>query len=166
MQVIFALIMFSMGPVLSVLAAGTDWAKGNLAKSERLLCQRKVAGEHFFLALAGDKVKVGSRLDMTGYSEAHVYTIAWIFQNEKDDSLVAKVPPKAVKQRYTQSADKIFAENVEYQTLAIGQSKTVRVAIEIRKCAGPECGKTGESKRDKKYDVDMCTLKASEFLPR
>ena len=167
-QVIVTLVLFSLGNVQSVLATGTDdWVKQNLANGERLLCQRKVSGEHFFLADAGSKVKVGSRLDMTGYSSTHVFTTAWIFWNERGDSLVAKVPPKVVKQSYTQSADKIFAENVEYQTLAVDQSKTVLVAVEVMKCAGPDCDRqAGESKREKKYRVDMCVVQASKFLLR
>lgn len=167
-QMIIALIACFIGQVQPVLANGAgDWVKENMVNSERVLCQREVGGEYFFVALAGDDVKVGSRLDMTGYSAAHVFTMAWIFQNEKDDSIVARVPPKAVKQSYTRFAEKIFAENVEYQTLAIGQSKTVRVTVEVRKCAGPECDKqAGDGKKDRKYRVEMCTVKASEFLRR
>lgn len=163
-----ALISCSIGPVQSVLAAGADdWAKQNLVNGERLLCQREASGEYFFLAEAGDKVKVGSRLDMTGYSDTHVFTVAWTFQNEKDASLVAKNPPKAIKESYKQSGGKVSAENVEYQTLAIGQSKTVRVAVEIRKCAGPECDKqVAESKRNREYKVELCVVQASEFGPR
>src|SRR5712664_1254297 len=141
-RVIVVLLSCVIGQVQSVRAAGAeDWVKQNLVNHERLLCQRNVSGEYFFLAYAGDKVKVGSRLDMTGYPATHVFTVAWTFQNEQDASVVAKVPPKAIKQSYTKSDSKVFAENVEYQALAIGQAKTVRVVVHISKCMGPDCDK-------------------------
>jgi hypothetical protein len=144
-----------------------DWVKQNLVNHERVLCQRNVSGEYFFLAKAGDEVKVGSRLDMTGYPAAHVFTIAWTFQNEQHGSVGAKVPPKTVKQSYTKSDSKVFAENVEYQTLAIGQAKTVRVVVHIGKCVGPDCDKqVAAIKRDKEYKVELCVVQASEFGPR
>lgn len=164
----FVLMSCVTGHVQSVHAAGPeDWVKQNLVNQERVLCHRNVSEEHFFVAKAGDKVKVGSRLDMTGYPAAHVFTIAWTFQNEQDGSVVAKVPPKTVKQSYIKSDSKVFAENVEYQTLAIGQAKTVRVVAHISKCVGPHCDKqVAASKGDKEYKVELCVVRASEFGPR
>jgi hypothetical protein len=163
-----ALMSCVVGQVQPLHAAGPeDWVKQNLVNHERVLCQRNVSGEYFFVAKAGDKVKVGSRLDMTGYPAAHVFTIAWAFQNEQDGSVVAKVPPKTVKQSYTKNDGKVFAENVEYQTLAIGEAKTVRVVVHISKCMGPDCDKqVAASKRDKEYRVELCVVQASELGPR
>jgi hypothetical protein len=168
MRVIFVMTAFSIGAVQAVLAAGAeDWANQNLVNRERLLCQREASGEYFFLAKAGDRVKVGTRLDMTGYSGTHVFNVAWTFQNEKDASLVAKIPPEAIKESYAQSGGNAFAENLEYQTLTVGQSKTVRVAVHVRKCVGTDCDKqAGASKRDREYKVDLCVVEASEFAPR
>jgi hypothetical protein len=162
-QLILVLTSCVVGQVQSVHAAGTeDWVKQNLVNHERLLCQRNMSGEHFFLASAGDNVKVGSRLDMTGYSAAHSFTIAWTFQNERDASVVAKISPKTVKQSYTKSDSKVFAENIEYQTLVIGPAQTVRVVVHISKCERADCDKQlNASKGDKEYKVELCVVQAS-----
>lgn len=167
-RLIVVLLSCVIGQLHSVRAAGPeDWPKQNLLDNERLLCQRNVNEEDFFVAYAAEKVKVGSRLDMTGYPATHVFTVAWTFRNEQDASVVAKVPPEATKQSYTKRNSKVYAENVEYQTLAIGQAKTVRVVVHISKCVGPDCDKqVTANKRHKEYSVELCVIQASQFGPR
>lgn len=167
-QLIAALIFGYSASVQSVLGAGGEgWANENLKKGETVLCERQEDGEYFFVAEAGDKIKLGTRLDMTEYPGEHVFRIAWNFRNEKDDPVSAEIAPKVTKQGYAETGNKLFVETIEYQTLAIGESKTVRVSVEIGKCAGRGCDKqAGESKKDRKYEVEVCTVKASAFLPR
>ena len=165
---LIALASSLIGCIQSIHAADADdWVQQNLVNGEKVLCQRDVSGEYFFLAYAEGKVKVGSRLDMTGYPYAHVFSVAWSFRNENDASVVAKVPPVAYKERYIKSDSKVFAENVEYQTLEIAKAKTLHVAVHIRKCAGAACDKQlAANKNETEYEVDLCVVPVSEFATR
>lgn len=49
-----------------------SWVEGNAAPAEPVICQREVNGEYFFVARAhdDDKLRLGSRIDLTGSMSA------------------------------------------------------------------------------------------------
>lgn len=146
----------------SLLAMATpmdDWVTQHIGKGEKLLCKRNVDGEYFFLTQVGDKVRLGSRLDMTGYTEKHEFIAAWVFLNENKKSLATKVDPIPITEKYVRSGDRIFAENVEYQTLNLADSRTVAVTIKIKKCPTSECSLLVTKNRgEKQYTIQLCEV--------
>jgi hypothetical protein len=136
-----------------------DWVTQHIGEREKVLCKRDVGGEYFFLSLAGDKVRLGSRLDMTGYTNRHEFIAAWLFLNEDKRSLATKVRPIPITEQYVRSGGKIFAENVEYQTLDLRESKVLTVAIKIKKCPTSECSLlVTKNKQEKQYTIQLCEV--------
>ncbi len=136
-----------------------DWVTQHIGESEKVLCKRDVGGEYFFLTQVGDRVRLGSRLDMTGYTERHEFIAAWTFQNENKKSLSTKVHPIPITEKYVRSGDKMFAENVEYQTLDLKDSRIVAVAIKIKKCPTSECSlQVTRNKEEKQYTIQLCEV--------
>lgn len=116
--------------------------------------------ELFFVAIAAhDRVRLGNRLDMTGYTETHGYTVAWIITNERGGSVVAKVPPVPVKQRYVKEGSRVYADNVEYQTLNAASAKLIRVEVRIEKCAVWSSGSKSCQSSPKAYTVTLCEIR-------
>jgi hypothetical protein len=149
------------GHLSSAAAADTldDWVVQHIGTGEQLLCERDVGGEYFFLARVGDKVRLGSRLDMTGYNERHEFIAAWMFYNEKKESLATKVLPIPIREKYVHSGDRIFAENIEYQTLNLRNARTMAVTIKIKKCPTSECNlQVTASKEEKQYTIPLCEV--------
>jgi hypothetical protein len=112
-----------------------EWVATNAVPAEKVLCTREENGEFFFIALAShDRVRLGSRLDLGGYTSAYEFSIAWRIGNETSDYIVAKIRPTSIVQRSVKSRSRVFADNVEYQTLKTADSKVLRVSVTIHKC--------------------------------
>lgn len=139
-----------------------QWVAKYINQDEKLLCKRDENGEHFFVAQKDDKVKVGSRLDVTrapGDNLPKAFIIAWKFQNEKDGHLVTKVPPTTVKEGYIKDNNKTYSEQVEYQALYLMGSKKLRVTIDIKKCPTADCERQQtRSKEEKEYSIKLCEV--------
>jgi len=119
-----------------------------------------VGDELFFVAMAADdKVRLGNRLDMTGYTEAHGYTVAWMITNEKGGSVIAKVPPVPIEERYVKEGSRVYADNVEYQTLNTAGTKLMRVEVRIGKCAVWSSGSQSCQSEQKAYTVKLCEIR-------
>lgn len=139
-----------------------DWVGQDVRGSENVVCKKDVRGEYFFVARAGSKVKVGSRLDVTGDSEPRSTAVAWMFQNSEGKSLSSEVRPTSVRSKYVRDGDKIFAENVEYQTLKGKVRATVRVGVVVRKCATQQCTIQHETIQEPKYTIRLCEFPMEE----
>jgi hypothetical protein len=136
------------------------WVAVNTSPNEKTACTRQVDNELFFVAIAADdKVRLGNRLDMTGYSETHGYSVAWVITNENGGSVVAKVPPVPIGQRYVREGSKVYAENVEYQTLNPAGTKLWRVEVRIGKCAVLSPGSQSCKSGQKAYTVKLCEIR-------
>ena len=137
-----------------------EWVAKHITANERLLCERDVNREYFFIARIGDRVKVGSRVDITGTSRTPKTLISgWLFQNEKDSYLATNTPPTTVKGGYTKDGDRIYAEQIEYQTLYIQGSQKMRVAINIKKCPTENCSREKTaSKEEEQYRIEVCEV--------
>ena len=136
-----------------------SWVTANASPTEKTVCTREEHGELFFVATAGpDKVRLGSRLDMTGYHHTHEFSVGWILRNERGSSIVAKVRPETIKERYVKEEARVYAESVEYQTLSAPDSKRLRVEVKIGKCAvwspDSQTCKSGQ----KAYTVSICEV--------
>lgn len=128
-----------------------------------VLCAREVNGEYFFISQAGDKVRLGSRLNMTEYTETHTFLVGWRLQDESDGSLVAKVRQISIRDEYVRNGEMVFAENIQYQTLRPSPAKTIHVTIEIKKCPTAKCDRQKMiDEREKQYVVDLCTSPLSK----
>ena len=135
------------------------WVAANTSPTERTACTRQVDNELFFVAIApGGKVRLGNRLDMTGYTETHGYTVAWIMTNEKGGSAVAKVPPMSIEQRYVKEGSRVYADNVEYQKLNAASTTLMRVEVRIEKCAVWSSGSQSCQGARKAYTVTLCEI--------
>lgn len=160
-QIVVVSILGALGcSSLNAASAIDDWIAQNTDTSEKVLCRREVNGEYFFLSQAGEKVKLGSRLDMTEYTQTHVFLVGWRLRNDQNDSLVAKVRPTPIKDKYVRSGGRVFAESVEYQTLRLPHSETMHVTIDVKKCPTSECDRQQtRSKGEKQYTVDLCRVR-------
>jgi hypothetical protein len=136
------------------------WVAANTNPAERTACARQIDDELFFVAIAADdRVRLGNRLDMTGYTKIHGYTVAWMITNEKGGSVVAKVPPVPVRQRYVKEGSKVYADNVEYQTLNAADTKLMSVEVRIEKCAVWSSGSQSCQRERKAYNVKLCEIR-------
>jgi hypothetical protein len=131
------------------------WVAANA--KEKVICQREVAGEYFFVARAGDsdQVRLGSRIDLTGYRETLSTSVAWMFVGEAGRSLTAKVVPTSIRSELLFVDGKAYAESVSYQTLNVGASSAMRVQVAIEKCPVRPCsGQSGDGAA--RYIVEIC----------
>jgi hypothetical protein len=134
-----------------------SWIAANAGSGEQVICRKESKGEYFFVARAGDsdKLRLASRVDLSAYRPPHLsFSVAWILRNEQGRSITAKITPTVIKQQYLRQADQGFAENVKYQTINIGWSKQLRVAVRIEKCPSHSCAEG--SLRAMRYTVDIC----------
>jgi hypothetical protein len=137
-----------------------QWVAANASPAEKTLCTREERGEFFFVALSSqDRVRVGSRVDMTGYKETHEFGVAWIIGNERAASIVAKVEPTTIRERYVKEGSRIYADNVYYQTLKPTESKLFRVDAQVHKCAVWSPGSNTCASGRKAYTVKVCDTK-------
>jgi len=137
-----------------------DWVIQNVSRHEKLLCKKELNGETFFVAVDGDAVKVGSRLDMTAYrTAAHSYLIGWVFQNEKGSPLATNIAPRTRREDYVSIGDKTYAEQIQYQTLGLAGSDRIRVGIFVKKCRSSQCDRQETNSKDElAYAVDLCDV--------
>lgn len=139
----------------------SQWVMKYLDKDEKLLCQREVNDEYFFLAkeAASDKVKIGARIDVTGAKMPMTSMVIWHFQNEKDEHLTTNTPPNPVKGGYVKDSGKIYSEGVEYQTLYLKNSGKLHVTIDIKKCPTADCDRQQTKvKGQKEYSIKLCEV--------
>ena len=137
----------------------SDWVASNTSPAEKTACVREESGEYFFIAMAGrDKVRLGSRLDLSGYKETHEFSVAWLIRGEKATSIVAKVRPESIKQRYVKEGPRIYAENIEYQTLNTLDSTSFRVEVKVKKCAVRSDDSQTCKSGQKVYTVKVCEI--------
>lgn len=134
------------------------WAKENSAASSKILCSMEVNNEYFFVARSGDDVRLGSRIDMTGYPRTHSFIIAWQFLDERGRSLSTKRPPTAIKSGYVENESKIYAENVDEQTLQPDDSRSMEVSVKIKKCRSSTCSGEASGEGDVGYAVKVCSV--------
>lgn len=137
-----------------------EWVAKHVNADEKLLCKREVNREYFFTAQIGDKVKVGSRIDITGAGRFPKTLISgWLFQNEKDSHLVTNTPPTTVKRGYVKDRGRMYAEQIEYQTLYLHNSQKMRVKIDIKKCPTENCSREKTaSKEEEQYKIELCEI--------
>lgn len=141
------------------------WVTQYIDKDEKLLCKREENGEYFFLAQKGEKVKVGSRIDITQtYGEPpKAFIAAWMFRNEKGGHLVTNVVPTAVKEGHVKDDSRVYLEQVEYQTLYLKGSREMHVTIDIKKCPTADCDRQQtKSKDEKQYTIKLCEVPLNE----
>lgn len=134
-----------------------SWVAANADPAESVICRKEMNGEYFFVARAADsdKLRLASRVDLSAYRPPHFsVSVAWILRNEDGRTITAKITPTVIKQEYPRAADEAHAESVEYQTINIGWSKVLRVAVAIEKCPSRPCAEG--SLRAMRYTVNIC----------
>jgi hypothetical protein len=134
-----------------------EWVARSTDKDEQILCKRDIGGEYFFVAQSGDRIKLGSRLDMSEYPQSHAFLVSWVLRNEANESPFTKERPVPVFDRYVRSAEKVFAESVEYRTLRPPRPSKIVAQIDVKKCPSSECDRRqAKSKDEKQYVVKLC----------
>ena len=150
--------LFSAGALASPTL--DEWVAVHSAPSERTVCTRQAGGELFFVALApNERVRLGERLDITGYSETHSFSVAWIITDERGKSLVAKIPPVSVTQRYVKEGAKVYADGIGYQKLKQAGANVLRFEVAIEKCLVRFDSLAGCKSGEKRYTVQVCELR-------
>lgn len=143
-----------------------QWAASYLDHGEKLLCKQEKNGEYFFLAqeVAGDRVKVGSLVDMSSYrKQTHALIVAWKFRNEKGSALVTNVRPSTIREAYVKDDSKTYAENVQYQTLNLKGSEKMHATIEIKKCPTADCDRQQtRSPEEQRYTIKLCEVRTGK----
>ena len=149
-----------MGYHASALAEPLDeWVAKNIVAEDAVLCQLAINDEYFFIARSGNKVKVGSRLDLSNYrGRIHSFSVSWIMRNEHGTYLSTKVPPVRIKDDYSQQSSHLFAESIQYQSLNFSNSREMSVQVKVTKCDGQTC--TQQNAQD--FSVNLCKVE----LPR
>jgi hypothetical protein len=142
----------------SLVAATTldEWVAQNVGQDEKLLCKHEASGEYFFIAQAGSRLKLGSRLDMTEYTGTHAFIVSWRLRDEKNESSVTRERPIPLRDKDVQSEEKRFADSVEYRALRAPRSETISATIEVKKCQTSECDRQAGSKEERRYTVKIC----------
>lgn len=139
-----------------------QWVAQYVKKDEKLLCKRVEHGEYFFVAQIGDRMKVGSRVDVTRAptdTMPKTLIVSWRFQNEQGDYLVTNVPPTTVRQEYVRSDDMTYAENIQYQNVYLLGSQKMHVAVDVKKCPTADCERQQtKNKGEKEYSIKLCKV--------
>jgi hypothetical protein len=133
------------------------WIAANVEPAERVLCQRELNGEYFFVARAGDddKLRLGSRVDMSGYAlQTFSVSVSWRLRDENNVSITPKIVPTPIRDEFLRVGGKAYAESVQYQTVNVGRPKRLRADVVIEKCPVWPCSK--ESSDAKRYTVEIC----------
>ena len=137
-----------------------EWVAENTVAGESTVCSREVDGELFFAARAHDgRVRLGTRLDMTGYTASHHFTIAWVMTDENGAPLMSRVRPTSIKQKYAKDDKKLYADMVDYQTLSRPNAKELKLEVRIGKCATWEPATRSCESGNKTYTVKVCDAK-------
>lgn len=82
-----------------------------------------------------------------------------MFESGEGKSLSSETPPRPVISKYARDGDKIFSENVDYQSLKGEAQTTVRVGVVVRKCAAEQCAFEEETVQEPKYTVRLCEFR-------
>lgn len=137
------------------------WVAATVSQEERLLCKRRQNNDYLFLAVRGQRVKVGSRLEVTSTrGRPKAVTSGWLFQNERGEFLVTNTPPTTIKKEYVKSDGKWYLEDIQFQTLKLAGSEKLRAAIEVNKCEnGVRCPITGSGSQR----IQLCELSVREI---
>ena len=137
-----------------------EWVAVHVDPSEKTVCTRQAGSELFFVALAAnERVRLGDRLDMSGYSETHSFSVAWTITDERGRSLVAKTPPVSITQRYVKEGSKVYADGVGYQTLNSGDANILRFEVAIEKCSVRSDTSGSCKSGEKRYTVKVCEVR-------
>jgi len=117
-----------------------------------------VDGEYFFVARAGDgKLRLGSRLDMSAYRDTHSFTMGWRLTNGRGDYVTAKVKPTVLKNDFITAGDRVYADDVQYQSFRTGSNDLI-VELEVEKCPYRSCDSQDRQAAVKKYRLHICSI--------
>lgn len=153
-----SLVWLSLSPVL---AAGSNdaWVAQHFGGDARLLCNVHKEGEQFVVASLGDKVKLGYKLDMTTYDISHSFTTGWRLLGENGESVVARIPPQAVRDEYVKVNGKTFAEGIQIQNLTSPRPAKLHAMIYVKKCRSTQCdARPSDTRSTSEYTVDVCVV--------
>jgi len=134
-----------------------EWTAKGLSPNDRLLCAKSKNGEEFFVAISGNRAKLGYQLDMTAYNDTHAFIAGWVLRDEAGESLVAQVPPEDLSGGYETSEGRTYATSIQYQVLSKVDFKVINASLSIKKCATRRCDRTQKlSDSEVEYVVPVC----------
>lgn len=135
------------------------WAREFIQPAEEVKCVRNSDGESFFVARAGDRFKLGARLDMSDYPLPHSFVVGWVLKDQRGTHLATGERPMSVRRTYVKDNDKLYAENIQFQLLYLRESKSAEVTINIKKCTSTQCEREPPAdKRSRSYTVKVCDV--------
>jgi hypothetical protein len=154
--IISALLLFLSGQ--SHGQVHKEWVSQSLQSGDRLLCNTERGGEQFFVALNDQRVKLGSLLDLSNYTDSHAVIAGWTVRDENDAQLIAQVVPESVKSGSVTKDGKTFSETIEYQTLR-ARPRVLRASMTVKKCPSLKCERREKlDSREIEYTVEVCRV--------
>jgi hypothetical protein len=147
--------LLTIGPAL----AQTPWVTANLSHGDQLVCERTRENETFFVALNGNRLKLGYLIDVDRYKESHAFLAAWRILDERGEVGIAQIPPQPTKDQSVRLDGKNFVEGIEYQTIADPMPRKLQVSVGIKKCSSVDCSWERKSASgENEYRQDLCAV--------
>lgn len=115
-----------------------DWPASALRLGERLVCQKTIGRDHFFVASVKDSLVLGYQIDVTSNaSKPMSYTSGWKFVDASGDSVNLAGPPATRTHDTRASKGRIVSEKVEVQSFSRSvRSTSIQVSFEFKKFSG------------------------------
>lgn len=136
-----------------------EWLKNNIDEDEKILCEREIGGDYFFVAKKGGEIKTGSLIDVDGGGGGpKQFIISWQFVDQNQSYLELKVPPRDIKQSYVKTEGKLYAENVSYRQIPLNGVDDMFVSIKLKKYADQSDMPGSLSELEKRGGIDKVLI--------
>ncbi len=140
-----------------------NWPASVLRGGERLVCEKKIGRDHFFVASAKDSLVLGYQLDVTSNaSKPMSYTSGWKFEDGSGDSVDLAGPPAKRTHDTRAIKGRIVSEKVEVQSFSRSvRGTSIKVSFEFKKFGGDYSQPSelpGLESQDDRVMVSMCEV--------
>lgn len=136
-------------------ASNGAWTSRYVSSDEKVMCQKELANEEFFVARTKDKVKLGYRLDMAAFRSTNAVLAGWAIVDAKGSNLVAQIPPESLVDQLSRGDKGLVVESVQLQTLKDAPD-SFSVRLSIKKCPREECDWAAKREGEVEYTVAIC----------
>lgn len=136
-----------------------EWVKNYLKDHEQLICQQQRDDDFFFVALSGDRLKTGHRVNVTGRDNTpKSFIISWRFQDGEGEYIGVKIAPEVLKRGYSKDGETMFAEEISYRAVHLQGVEKVQISVALSKYENKEDTPDGPDSADKDLEtVLQCT---------
>lgn len=147
-NILFLMLLLTMSlvPVITV-ALDTasepfifnEWINESVSEDEKLLCERTIKGDKFFVARSGNRLKVGYLIDVTSDMERpKTYIVSWGFLDESGQYLPQIGAPDDVRGGYIKHDSRVLAEDISYRSMDLSSVNQLEIVVELKKYGNVE----------------------------